>query len=89
MSKTKINIVIKYLHYLSTWNSGDSLISTIKDINDNISGYERNINALLIIIDAEYYETQNMTNDKVMRFEEYLDTLVIGIRDVKIEKILS
>lgn len=101
---TKVEFVLYYLKYLSTWNKSASLLSIIGTLQEEliqvkksapIDGYSPNMQfifdfeELLRVSSFEYNDTQIMTDQKIYSMEEVLDFLKVEKRNRDIDCILN
>jgi hypothetical protein len=76
-----------YLEYLNQWNKSNSIESLIRSIQDNPLSFDSG--ELINICKSEWVDTQSLTEVSVMKIKDFLNHLLVYIRDKKLDIIIN
>jgi len=86
---TLTNVFGLYLEYLFNWNKSASLTSILDSIKSDSNCFEGRAEELVNICHCEWVDTQSITEDKVISPKEFMELLLIKMREDKIDFIIS
>jgi hypothetical protein len=85
--KSVQEVFLIYLEYLNQWNKSNSIESLIRSIQNDPLSFDSG--ELINICQCEWVDAQSLTEVSVMKIKDFLNHLLVYIRDKKLDNIIN